>query len=373
MNLHATRRAIAAAGTVVACAAGIALPHAAQADSANQPLLASAVQTLTDDTGRVTVGVPAAWTAVDTAPTRGDDGSDRATISAAATSLAMFSGGWTEPGAYVVAVASTIDPATMLEQANWDESCAGGSSTSPFASASITGELRTWTDCGGLTTALSVLAGRSADGSYTIYAQVQTLTPDDPAIQAILGSIANVPGTSPTVASTFEAPEMSPAPASLTSGVVDPALHTTLTDDSGRLTIAVPMSFVDTDLTNAANNDMSARPQITAAPSVQMYYTDWTVQGLRANVFPFNADQYSLLQNMGWADSCEDGGAQTLTVGDYTGILQTWSNCGSTSTRIVQAALSPSDQSATLFLDVQLPTADDTDLTTALASIKLNG
>ena len=67
---------------------------------------------------------------------------------------------------------------------------------------------------------------------------------------------------------------------------------------------------------------------------------------------------------------CDDGGLQTFDNGTHSGYLQTWDACDGTETRIVAVAVSPADHSAMLYLEVQLPTADDTALETVLASFE---
>ena len=51
--------------------------------------------------------------------------------------------------------------------------------------------------------------------------------------------------------------------------------------------------------------------------------------------------------------------------------MQTWSACGGTPTRIVQLAISPTDQSVTLFIEVQLPDADNSGLQAVLSSLQV--
>ena len=72
----------------------------------------------------------------------------------------------------------------------------------------------------------------------------------------------------------------------------------------------------------------------------------------------------------GGTSDCTDDGLRSFDNGTYRGFLQTWTECGGTTTRIVSVAVSPADNSATLYLEVQLPTADDTPLQTILASFQ---
>ena len=60
---------------------------------------------------------------------------------------------------------------------------------------------------------------------------------------------------------------------------------------------------------------------------------------------------------------------QTFDNGTYIGLMQTWSNCGdSGAARLVMLAVSPPDKSVTLYLEIQLPTDDNTALQTILSS-----
>lgn len=81
-------------------------------------------------------------------------------------------------------------------------------------------------------------------------------------------------------------------------------------------------------------------------------------------------DAATLLANRPWDEPCADGGLQMLDNGTYRGNVRTWSTCGGTATRIVTVAVTPADQSALLYLEIQLPTADDTALATILASFR---
>ena len=94
----------------------------------------------------------------------------------------------------------------------------------------------------------------------------------------------------------------------------------------------------------------------------------WEVPGVVFLEFPYvDAATYLANRNLG-TPGCDDGGAQSFDNGTYRGLMHTWINCGGTKPGFVTVVVSPPDNSATLVLEVQLPTADDTALRTVLAS-----
>ena len=78
-----------------------------------------------------------------------------------------------------------------------------------------------------------------------------------------------------------------------------------------------------------------------------------------------------MLHNLGYAGQCTDGGVQSFDNGTFTGLMQTWTACGGTASRNVVLAISPTDQSVTVFVDIQLPDADNTALQAVLSSLRV--
>jgi len=326
---------------------------------------------VSDDTGRITVTVPATWTDVDTRPSTRDDGGRRPTISAS-PDLSQWTATWAVPGIYMTALPPTVDPATLLTAYNWSNACNEGPVT-PYSDGRFAGSMQTWSSCGGGATSLTVVAVRAADNTYTLYTQIQLTSPNDPALGSILASMGAVPGANPGEVSTPAAPAGTPAPvpAALLTGVVSPG-STTVTDDTGALSVAVPATWTDLRSAPQTNDDFSRRPRLVAAPDTNLYFQEWDAPGLELWAFPYRPDPYTLLVNQGWAGDCDDAGVQALTVRGYQGLMQTWADCGGTGSRIISFAVSPADQSATVYLEIQLPTTDDSTLISALASFTYN-
>jgi hypothetical protein len=86
--------------------------------------------------------------------------------------------------------------------------------------------------------------------------------------------------------------------------------------------------------------------------------------------YPFTSDPSTLLTNLGFADQCTDGGVQTFSNGTLGGLMQTWTACGGTTSRNVLLAVSPVDQSVTLYVEVQLPDPDNAPLQAVLSSLR---
>ena len=193
-----------------------------------------------------------------------------------------------------------------------------------------------------------MLAARSADNTYTVYAQVQLTSPNDPALQPILASIGAVPGANPGEVSPPATPAVAPTPvpATLLHRGRDTGEH----DGHRRDGPAVGGRAGHVDRRRRrprSNDDFSQRPRVVAAPDRNLYFQEWDAEGLELWAFPYRPDPYTLLVNRGWAGDCDDGGVQSLDVRGYSGLMQTWSNCGGTGSRIVSFAVSPADQSAT--------------------------
>lgn len=324
--------------------------------------------TVTDNTGTLVVTVPADWVELDARSGIRDDGSQRPTVSAS-PSLDDWSSGWTVPGAYITALSPTADPATLLSAYTFHNACTEGT-VEPYNDGRLVGLQQRWSACDGTTTTLVNVAARSVDNLYTVFAQAQLVSPSDPVFAQIFGSVGAAPGANPALAPT---PPPTPAtlgaaPPSLLQGVVPPDSRT-VTDQTGRVSVAAPTVWADVVDAPRLNDDFSERPFVAVAPDVNAYFTDWEAPGLEVTAYPFRPDPYTIIVNQGWADDCDDGGLYSVSIRGLTGLMQMWLNCGGTTSRIVSVAVSPASQSATAYLEIQLPTADDATLSAALASL----
>ena len=133
----------------------------------------------------------------------------------------------------------------------------------------------------------------------------------------------------------------------------------------------MPSDWTDTEDSPQMNDDASDRPAFAAAPDLDEFYADWAAPGVQAIAYPFTADPSTLLINHSLPGSCTDGGVQSFSTAAFTGLMQTWTSCGDAESRNVVLALSPPDQSATVYVEVQLPDADNTPLQAVLSSLQV--
>ena len=324
---------------------------------------------IVDDTRRIQVSVPATWTDRQTAPQMADDGSDRPKISASPDIDAMNSG-WVTPGVWFGVVPAPADPSAWLTAYSFSDQCSRGPSE-PFDNGTFAGTKDTWTNCGGGTTQIVQVGARTADGSAGVFVQIQVPQPDDPSLAQVLGSLAVVPGATlgqpqqPVNSTTVST--IGPADQTLVSPVV-PADAVRIVDDRGRIAMSVPAPFADTSTAPGVNNDASARPTLGGAPDLNAYYSRWDAAGIEAVLLPA-VDPATLLGNR--EQPCTDGGIRPFANARFTGLMQTWTGCGDTPTRVVQLALTTADQSVTILVYAQLPDADNTALAAVLGSLEL--
>ena len=328
---------------------------------------ASGTRTEIDDTGLLTVSVPADWTDVDSRSGIRNDGGARPSLTVS-PDIDAYDSGWDTSGVFIVALPATTLPAMVVTNRDWSEFCTDGGRT-PFNDGRFVGEIRLWTACGGSVARFIVLGATAVDGSVTLMVEILAPTADDTAASMILGTYGTVAGA------TFqpEAPVAVPAPI----GVVDPLLlqgpvqpgAVTLTDDTGHFSVAVPAEWTDVNATPAFNDDLSDRPRLRASTDLTAMSETWTAPGVLAFVVPV-VDPGRLLVNQDLSRVCTDGGLQTFDNGVHRGLFRVWSACDGTATRVVDVAVSPvANPTVTMFVSVQLPTADDTSLKTVLASM----
>jgi len=323
---------------------------------------------VTDDTRRVTVLVPDTWTDASTYPAMSNDGGDRPRIVASPDVDAMNET-WTTPGLWMNVLPPSADPADWLVVYTFGSSCTPGTLTT-VNDGRFVGATQTWTNCGGGTAQIVQFAARSADGTFGVYAQIQTVTSDDPAIAMVLESVGLVPGatmTPPTIAA-GPISTVRPADPTLVSAAV-PADAIRVVDDTGRYALSVPATWADTTTFADGNDDGSNRPSIDAAPDMDAYIDRWDAAGLSSVLLPY-VDPAIYLNNRTYG-TCTDGGLQPIATATHSGLVRTWTGCGGTATRVLEMAITPADLSSTFVLYVQLVDADNTPLAIALASFQL--
>ncbi len=141
--------------------------------------------TVTDDSGAVTVDVPAAWTDLNGLP-RPDGPSI-----AASTSVEGFFNTWDVPGVEVYATRTmgAADIEALMDDFAASADCDSSSDRDNYEDALYAGRWQFFIDCGGTTTGLLFVASSPASGDFVVEVLVQVLTDADyEAIDRILSS-----------------------------------------------------------------------------------------------------------------------------------------------------------------------------------------
>jgi len=135
-------------------------------------------ESLTDDTGRIYMDVPTAWTSRSTSPVLLEDGVTQAPNVAASTNLEGFINGWTDPGVLFTAFPARTDVDAALAEYGFTGDCTDSGITD-YSDAVFTGKYQVWSDCAGTTTDVVTLVALPADQSYLALIQAQIVTDAD--------------------------------------------------------------------------------------------------------------------------------------------------------------------------------------------------
>jgi serine protease Do len=137
--------------------------------------------------------------------------------------------------------------------------------------------------------------------------------------------------------------------------------YQSLIDDSGTLTIDVPVEWADINTAALVFDDGSTAPQITAATSQADFNGSYSAPGLFYTVLAPVADIAATIDNFAPApDAClTDGGLIDYSDAIFTGQYHLWADCGGIGASWVVLVAVPADNSYTAVIGVQLVTEAD--------------
>jgi serine protease Do len=144
--------------------------------------------------------------------------------------------------------------------------------------------------------------------------------------------------------------------------------YTTVTDDSGILSVEVPVEWTDV---NGAEGTFG--PDIIASTNVQEWIQTYNVSGLEFQATPIETnqsmDEVLTAVSQGQAGQCTSLGRQPYSDPAYTGVSEVFQDCAGSETDFAWVAFEPSDGSFHGVIGVQiLSDADVEALERALAS-----
>ena len=142
--------------------------------------------TLVDDTGTISVEVPAAWSDVDLTPANTEAG--EAPFIQASTDIDEFDTSYRVPGMVFAAVPTTSTVESLLTEFAPAEGECTDEGIDPYEDARFVGEVQVWADCAGADVAYVVVVSELKDGSpYRFVTIVQAVsTADIDALERIL-------------------------------------------------------------------------------------------------------------------------------------------------------------------------------------------
>ena len=124
--------------------------------------------------------------------------------------------------------------------------------------------------------------------------------------------------------------------------------YTTLTDDTGQLTVDAPAEWADVDGRTAALGTLTL-PDVRASTDLEQYNATFDVPGFQftATSDSTTGDPRAALNEeaIRFANVCEPQEVQSYSDPLYTGVSQVFANCGSSGAAFVWTAVQPIDTS----------------------------
>lgn len=363
---------------------------------------------IVDDTNTISVAVPDAWVDIDTAPDSNPDGTLAPRIGAA-TNLDVFTETFDAPGVLFRAVPYTANNEAAMTESDRTAGCRHRH-LRPYDDGAFVGLRAVWSSCGATgAPERHLIVASPASHSFTFIVEITTIDEDETAtLDSIVrsfnftpqGGLASGPRpaaimeSAPSASATIETgqperfaqstppladPEVEestapPLPTVSNTLAVDP--HE-LGDDLGVLSVAVPGDWAETDTTPRSNDDGSDRPWIAASTDLDVFLPPsgvadtFSVPGVLFTALPYVSDVSQPLSQYGYTTDCTDEGVQPYAGGTFTGLVQLFTDCGGTSTRIFIIAANPADRSVTVFALLQLTGDDDTAYDIVLPSLRM--
>lgn len=385
-------------------------------------------QVLVDDTGQITLAAPAEWTDLDTVPGTNADGTPRPWIEAS-TDIASFHETFETAGVVLAAIPHSADLQATLDE--FDVGACADQVVEPYTSATFTGLIE-HQDCGAGIEYYRLAVDSTANPAVTLLLQIGLTGAEDEGTADTIIASMNFAGGSTTPATTPATPTLAPVPTvpgvttpSTAAPVTAPATPTTaatgqtlapatvpgattvpgtptvpggaatlpalptapgapttaagtppetvagavpLTDDTGRLSIAVPPTW--TEIVTSPTDD--GNPYISASPNQAVFQSadasSFTTPGVIYSARPFTADTQTAVSSVTDGSLCTDGGIVDYDDGVFVGHAQIFTDCGGTAARMYIIVANPADSSFTAVLLIQVVDAGDAELNTIVGS-----
>jgi hypothetical protein len=326
---------------------------------------------LKDHTGTIIIMVPPEWIAgADNAPRQNDDGTPQPRI-AATTDPALFNSDDIEdwfgvPGVIYRALPLETDTAAHLRTTVYHDYCTP-QPIQAYNDGVFTGHIQEFNDCAGTATRVVEVVANPADAAFTAVVEIQlTGQPDDQAtLDSLLRSFDRTgdnpapttgPPATPNAVSNPQVDEIEVQP----GAGYDPTQWTELTDDTGTISISVPVTWTAIDVAPGQNDDGTPHPWISATTDASLFFPPegtadtFGVPGVVYSAYPVDTDTAAILEESELHEVCTADPVQTFDDGVYVGHIQTFNACGGTTSRIVGVAANAPHGAYTSVLLIQL-------------------
>lgn len=153
--------------------------------------------------------------------------------------------------------------------------------------------------------------------------------------------------------------------------------YTTVNDDSGTLSVSLPTAWSDLDGTPwFDDNDRRSGPSITAAASLDSFYTDFSEPGIFVGTSDILVDEFGpgdLTEQWGYSASCTLTSTDPVSTGALDGRLAVWTDCNDTGgTLLTFAAIPPDEAFLTLMISIVLTETDVEAFATAIDTLAID-
>lgn len=260
--------------------------------------------------------VPEQWDDIEEEDWTNEDGDVLGKVTRIAADVAEHRSSWNEPGVIIYLlndIGNNFDPEEELDLATFDEDCEFLERV-PYEhtiyGVTYTGGYDIMNDCNGGVTHLYTGAFVSNAGDHAYYVDfVSGSEGDDEAFDALLSSF-------------FYSAAVQP--------LANPDEFTTVIDDAGRISVLVPVEWVDVESAPFIVDDEEVGVEMTVAMDVEEYNDSWEASGMYAGLWEEfgDADTGDILDTIGWDDDCTFDSRYDIENVRFTGQYDLWTDCG---------------------------------------------
>jgi len=219
----------------------------------------------------------------------------------------------------------------------------------------------------------TVAIGGVVEPSPTTAATVPA-TPDPPPTtvrRTTTSSSSSTSSTSSTTSSTTP-----PMPTSLALELADIAapgggashVFQRVADDTGRLSMDVPVDWAERSTNTGRLPDGAAAPYVAASPDMARFLDGYDAAGMTVVVLPGDDDLDAALDSYRFDDDCTAGDVRAYDGERMSGELRVYRDCGGTDTDIVTVVGEPAGNAGTVLLLAQV--REHTDLLAVDAALQ---